>query len=119
MPLRYLAGEQFCYLTTIGRRTGNPHTIEIWFALEQATIYLLSGNGGKSDWVKNLLWEPAVQARIGLLELPGRARTDLSPEENNKARGLLLEKYAAGYKGDLTRWGEESLAVAIDLEEPD
>ena len=119
MPLSYLAGEQFCYLTTTGRRTGNPHTIEIWFALDRATAYLLSGNGDKSDWVKNLMWEPAVQVRIGLLELLGRARTGLPPEEDNKARSLLLEKYAAGYKGDLTRWGRDSLAVAIDLEEPD
>ena len=31
-----LAGETYCYLTTTGRVTGKPHTIEIWFALEQA-----------------------------------------------------------------------------------
>jgi deazaflavin-dependent oxidoreductase (nitroreductase family) len=119
VPLRYLAGEQFCYLTTTGRRTGNPHTIEIWFALEQSTLYLLSGGGEDSDWVKNLSWDPAVQVRIGLLEVPGRARRDLAPEEDERARNLLLEKYGPGYKGDLSRWGRESLAVAIDLDEPD
>jgi len=28
--------EAFCYLTTTGRRTGRLHTIEMWFALEEA-----------------------------------------------------------------------------------
>jgi deazaflavin-dependent oxidoreductase (nitroreductase family) len=119
VPLRYLAGEQFCYLTTTGRRTGKPHTIEIWFALDQSTLFLLSGGGEDSDWVKNLQWEPAVSVRIGLLEVLGRARTKLSPDEDERARRLLLEKYGPTYEGDLTRWGRESLAVAVDLDEPD
>ncbi|MGH2498889.1 MAG: hypothetical protein ACRDF0_02165 [Candidatus Limnocylindria bacterium] len=31
-PFERLAGEAFAYLTTIGRGSGKPHTIEIWFA---------------------------------------------------------------------------------------
>jgi hypothetical protein len=57
--------------------------------------------------------------RIGLLEVLGRARTNLSPDEDERARRLLLEKYGPSYEGDLTRWGRESLAVAVDLDEPD
>ena len=34
-----------CYLTTTGRRTGNPHEIEIWFGVLEETLYLISGNG--------------------------------------------------------------------------
>jgi hypothetical protein len=29
----------YCYVTTTGRRTGSPHTIEIWFALHEDTVY--------------------------------------------------------------------------------
>ena len=47
--LRALAGEDFCYLTTTGRVTGRPHEIEIWFALDGATLYMLSGGRGRSD----------------------------------------------------------------------
>ena len=39
----------FCYLTTKGRRSGGPHTIEIWFALQGDTVYLLAGGGDASD----------------------------------------------------------------------
>ena len=34
-----------CYLTTIGRRTGKAHEIEIWFGVLDGTLYLISGNG--------------------------------------------------------------------------
>jgi hypothetical protein len=35
------ATENFCYLTTTGRRSGNPHTIEIWFGLDGERIFML------------------------------------------------------------------------------
>ena len=35
--LRQHAADDFCYLTTTGRRTGNPHEIEIWFAVDPGT----------------------------------------------------------------------------------
>ena len=64
--LRGLAEEDFCYLTTTGRVTGRPHEIEIWFALipERRTLYMLSGGGDRSDWVKNLSRDPDVEVRI-------------------------------------------------------
>jgi hypothetical protein len=33
-----LADESFCYVTTTGRRTGNPHSIEIWFGLARRPV---------------------------------------------------------------------------------
>jgi deazaflavin-dependent oxidoreductase (nitroreductase family) len=115
--LSTLAAEPFCYLTTTGRSSGRPHTIEIWFALHGATVYLLSGGGQDSDWVKNLQREPTVQLRIGTRRFTGRARVIDGPaEEDELARRLVTEKYQPGYAGDLRGWREASLPVAIDLE---
>jgi deazaflavin-dependent oxidoreductase (nitroreductase family) len=115
--LSTLAAEPFCYLTTTGRSSGRPHTIEIWFALRGATVYLLSGGGQDSDWVKNLQREPNVQLRIGTRRFTGRARVIDGPaEEDELARRLVAEKYQPGYAGDLRGWREASLPVAIDLE---
>jgi transposase len=72
--LSTLATEPVCYLTTTGRSSGRPHTIEIWFALHGTTVYLLSGGGENPDWVKNLQRDPAVQVRIGTGRFTGRAR---------------------------------------------
>ena len=53
-----LAGEAYCYLTTTGRVTGEPHTIEIWFGMPEdgRAVYLLSGGGDRSDWSET--WWP-------------------------------------------------------------
>src|SRR4029453_4300561 len=68
-------GQPYCYLTTTGRVSGRPHTIEIWFALQDRTLYVLSGGGDRSDWVRNLLRHPEVSVRLGRRDaarLPGR-----------------------------------------------
>jgi deazaflavin-dependent oxidoreductase (nitroreductase family) len=57
--------EQYCYLTTRGRVSGRPHRIEIWFALDGSTLYLLSGGRERSDWVKNLRATPEVTVELG------------------------------------------------------
>ena len=38
----------FCYLTTVGRKSGLARTIEIWFGRERDTVYLLSGGGDEA-----------------------------------------------------------------------
>ncbi len=41
-----LKDEEYCYLTTIGRVTGKPHEIEIWFGLNDKThLYPLRRHG--------------------------------------------------------------------------
>src|SRR2546426_11557220 len=81
--------EDFCYVTTTGRRTGKPHQIEIWFGADGDTIYLLSGGGDRSDWFKNLKADPAVTVRIGDREWQGGARDVEDSREDARARRVL------------------------------
>ena len=60
-----LASLDFCYLTTTGRISGNPHRIEIWFALFEETVYLMAGDRDRSDWIRNLQADPEVTLEIG------------------------------------------------------
>jgi deazaflavin-dependent oxidoreductase (nitroreductase family) len=115
LELDTLGDEPFCYLTTIGRRTGRRRTIEIWFAIRATTVYLLSGGGAGAHWVRNLLSEPKVAVRFGYASFPGRARVLDPGTEAAAARRLLLEKYQPTYAGDLTGWSRTSLPVAVDL----
>jgi deazaflavin-dependent oxidoreductase (nitroreductase family) len=115
-----LAGRDvaFCYLTTVGRRTGRPHTIEIWFAAVGRTLYLLAGGRDRADWVRNLRAAPAVEVRIAAQQYQAVARVlEAGTEEDRLARRLLLAKYQSPGAHDLERWGETALAVAVDLEE--
>ena len=117
MPdLRGLAEECFCYLTSTGRVTGRPHEIEIWFALvpETRTLYMLSGGGDRSDWVKNLRRNPKVTVRIAEGRFAGLARGARDAEEDELARRLLVEKYESG-PGRLENWRRRALPVVVDL----
>jgi deazaflavin-dependent oxidoreductase (nitroreductase family) len=102
-------------LITVGRSTGRPHTIEIWFAQKESTIYMLSGGGVRSDWVRNLIHTPEVKVRVGGLEHPGLGRIVVNTAEDRLARDAVYAKYANLYGGDLTGWREVALPVAVDL----
>jgi hypothetical protein len=119
------ADEQYCYLTTTGRVTGRPHTIEIWFGLAGRTVYLLSGGGSempdgtgaRADWVRNLQKQSRVEVRIGGTVYSGMARVVLrGGEEDSLARRLLLDKYEPASSDNLSSWGRRSLPVAVDLD---
>src|SRR5690349_384857 len=112
--LQQFVDDDFCYLTTTGRATSRPHTIEIWFALDGRTLYMLSGSH-TSDWVKNLLREPEVAVRLGQTTFTGRARVVAHPDEDAQARRLVLEKYQPRSSDDLSDWGRTALPVAVDL----
>jgi len=113
---------QYCYLTTTGRKSGEPREIEIWFGLIGDTVYMLSGSGEdargpKAHWVRNILAEPRVTVRIEGVTHPGRGRVvERGTEEDTAARALVVPKYQPGYGNDLSSWGRAAVVVAVDLE---
>lgn len=110
--------EAFCYLTTTGRVSGNPHTIEIWFALDpndRTRLAMMAGGGRRSDWVRNLEQTPDVTIKLGNLVYPATARV-IAPDTPDDAliRRLLVEKYRS--PGDpLDTWGRTALPVLFIL----
>jgi deazaflavin-dependent oxidoreductase (nitroreductase family) len=111
-----LADQDYCYITTTGRVSGRPHTVEIWFGASGDTIYVLAGSRYGADFVKNAAKQPEVSVRIAATIFGGHARIVTGAREDARARRLLLEKYAPPrYEGDLEEWGREALPVAFDL----
>ncbi len=115
LDLQRLADTDFCYLTTKGRVSGRDHTIEIWFALQGQTLYMLSGGRDRSDWVKNILRNPAVEVTILGNRFSGQARLISDAEEDALARKLLYDKYTPRSSDELDEWSRVSLPVAVDL----
>jgi len=115
----------FAYLTTTGRRSGRPHTIEIWYAEHQGVRYMLSGGGDRADWIRNLRGDPSAQLRLGgprelRADLPATvavtARFVFDPAEDLLARRLLAGKYEGWREGEqFSSWAATSLVVAFDL----
>jgi deazaflavin-dependent oxidoreductase (nitroreductase family) len=108
-----LGSEPFCYLTTTGRVSGRSHRIEIWFALHDDVVYLLSGGREEADWVRNILVSPQVVLEIADVKRLTHARVvEPGTDEDALARLLLLEKYD-GPGENLTEWARTSLPIAI------
>lgn len=117
MPdLTTFSSQDYCYLTTTGRRSGQPHEIEIWFGVDGSTLYLLSGGGEKSDWVRNLKAQPQVSVRIGKQVFAATARLVAEDGEEQLARRLLAAKYYGWREGKrLNNWARTALPVALDV----
>jgi deazaflavin-dependent oxidoreductase (nitroreductase family) len=108
------ASEPYAYLTTIGRRTGRPHRIEIWFAAQDGRVYLLAGGRERSDWVRNLQAHAQVTVELGDETHAGAARVlQAGTAEDQCARELLVGKYREG--DNLDEWGRTALPVAIEF----
>jgi deazaflavin-dependent oxidoreductase (nitroreductase family) len=111
-----LDAEPYCHLTTTGRRTGRPHEIEIWFAAVGDALYLISGGGDRSDWVKNLQAEPAARVRVGDEVLQAVGRVPVHPgEERTTAVERLHAKYEGQVGGSLDDWQRDAFIVALDV----
>ena len=108
-----LAQDDYCYLTTTGRRSGKPHRIEIWFAVDGDTLYLLAGGGRSSDWVRNLSADSSVTVEVGGEGRSARARIVADAEEDSRARSLVADKYQVRTTDDLTSWRARALPVAL------
>jgi deazaflavin-dependent oxidoreductase (nitroreductase family) len=104
-----LQGERVLYLTTLGRRSGQPRTIEIWFVACRQRLYLLAERGLQAQWVQNILANPVVTVRLKHLALQGRARVldrCRDAQEWQAVADLARRKYG---------WGE-GLPVAIEFQ---
>ena len=111
-----LAAEDFAYLTTIGRKTGKPHRIEIWFAIHDGVMYMLSGGGDRADWVQNIRRNAAVRVQVGSRSAPARARVARAGAEDQRARELLDGKYMGWKRGKkLSSWARGATPVVIEF----
>lgn len=112
------ADVECCDVTTIGRRSGKAHEIEIWFGVIDATMYLISGNGPTADWYRNALANPHVSVHLAGETHTGVARDVTDAGERRRVGDVMGEKYP--WDGDpsigLTRdaWCYEVPLLAID-----
>ena len=80
---RAMACDMTIDITTIGRRSGVPRRIEIWFLNVGGTIYI-TGTSGTRDWFANLLADPHLTFHLKqsvTAELAATAEVVLDPDE--------------------------------------
>ena len=112
--LEKVKGEKFIYLTTTGRKTGKPHTVELWFAVDNDRVFL-SHEGAQTDWMKNFLKNSSVDVKIGNLKLAGKAgiTPDRSDSREAGKKALYEKYYSPASKAVLDDWFELSKVIEI------
>jgi deazaflavin-dependent oxidoreductase (nitroreductase family) len=84
--------ERTLKITTSGRVTGNPHTVTVWFGVDQAGRIFVSSLRNR-DWVKNILAHPEVWVSIKGVTRRMRAFRVESEEDEQLIRRLWRKKY--------------------------
>ncbi len=97
---------EYLYLTSIGRKSGKPHQIEIWFVQYHGSYYAVSEAREQSDWVQNIIATPTVTISLGsrdAAQIDGAARVvdpETEPELTQAVTALMNTKY---------QWGEGTI----------
>ena len=99
--LECVAEKRVLYLTTIGRRTGLPREIEIWFVVRYERFYLFAETGEAAGWVKNIRRNPKVTVRIGEWRIDATA--SVLDRHSQVSSLLLFAASACTYRPTMAR----------------
>ncbi len=80
-------------LTTIGRKTGNPHTVAVQYEKIDGKYYIGAGQGKKCDWYRNILANPQVTIEISDKKTNGIAEVITGEEEIAEFLEYRLRKH--------------------------
>jgi len=87
-----LAGHRTIEITTVGRRTGEPRRIEIWWFHVEGRFFI-TGPPGARDWFANVNGNPDVIIHVAGRDLPASAYS----VKDLETRSLVFDS-------KLTRW---------------
>ena len=89
-----LANDRTVDITTTGRRSGEPHRIEIWIWRHDGRTYL-SGAPGRRDWLANLRANPEFTLHLKeslQADVPATARPIAEQAERREVIAGILEE---------------------------
>ncbi len=104
-------------ITTIGRKSGQPRRIEIWFHRLEGRLFI-TGTPGRRDWYANLKAHPEFTFHLkesAQADLPARARPIEDPAERRRILSAILPGLDPRY--DLASRLRGSPLVEVELME--
>jgi hypothetical protein len=111
-----LESERLIDITTIGRRSGRPSRIEIWFHNVEGEIYL-SGRPQPRDWYANLLADPAFTFHLKqsiYSDLRASATPITDAVERARIIGVIHDRVKSTVS--LDEWVRSSPLVRVDFD---
>jgi deazaflavin-dependent oxidoreductase (nitroreductase family) len=105
-------------ITTIGRKSGAPRRIEMWFHNLDGRIYI-TGTPGTRDWYANMCAHPEFTFHLKgsvAADLPARATPITDPESRRAILARVLRAVGRA-PGELDAWVAGSPLVAVAFPE--
>ena len=90
--LQRIARAQSLVLTHLGRKSGKPHHVRIWFVVDGDKIIVGTANIDR-HWVRNVQKNPQVKLAIREEHFEGSARFLTDPNERERAMSCIRAKY--------------------------
>jgi deazaflavin-dependent oxidoreductase (nitroreductase family) len=111
-----LARHRTIDLTTMGRRSGRPSRIEIWWFHVDGR-FVITGTPGRRDWFANVLADPQVTVHVAGHDIGATAVPIIDAAER---RAVMTHSDTSWYttQAELDRLVEASPMVEIVLDEP-
>jgi deazaflavin-dependent oxidoreductase (nitroreductase family) len=114
-----IEGGLTCDITTIGRRSGQPRRIEIWYFVVDGRIYL-TGTPGSRDWYANLLADPHLTMHVkegARADLPAVAAPVTEPAERRRVIEAVMtsNSWFREQQYDVGAWVAGSPLVELTL----
>ena len=103
-------------MTTVGKKTGKPHTIEIAFHNFDGVLYI-SGLPGKRDWYANLVANPHFTFHLKQstqADIPARAIPITDEAERRRVLARVVQKW--NRQEQLESFVQSSPLVEVQLE---
>lgn len=102
-------------LTTIGRKSGQPRTVTVWFVVaDRRRIHVQHSSRAPAQWYRNLLVSPAVKLDFGDGPMEARARAVTDPAEIEAILRRVRRKYRMAWLFRLLGWGRKPQVAAIE-----
>jgi deazaflavin-dependent oxidoreductase (nitroreductase family) len=104
-------------ITTIGRKTGKPRRLEIWFHNLNGQLYITGSPGKKRDWLANMIANPKFTFHMKQslqADIPARATPIFDEPSRRDILARIIEKLGGGR--DLEAWVDGSPLVRFELD---
>jgi deazaflavin-dependent oxidoreductase (nitroreductase family) len=102
-------------ITTLGRKSGQPRRIEIWFHRVGDRLFI-TGTPGRRAWLANLRENPEFTFHLkesAQADLPARARVVEEEAERRQILEAILRRL--GRSAELETWVNDSPLVEVNL----
>jgi deazaflavin-dependent oxidoreductase (nitroreductase family) len=121
-----LATERTVDIVTVGRRTGQPRTTEIWTTLVAGDLYVCGTPAAgpadlapvPRDWLANLLAEPAFTLRLKqsvAVDLPARATPVADADERRRLLAAPQSRYYREHSRSTDDFVAHAPVVRVEL----